>query len=173
MSNEKGFKPVSARALVAGVGGALSLLILAPPILASLGFDSVSIGLYLLFSGICHQAPDRVFIVADWPFAVCHRCTGIYWGFFLGAFLRIPQVFRSPTLRRTWILAALFPLAFDALAPYCGGIWANTAWTRFSTGLLFGVGASSLLRQGLAEFIVEAPWRTLVSAQSRLQRGIS
>jgi len=169
---EKRAVRAAARYLVAGIGGLLSLLILAPPLLAAAGFPIAATGLYALFSGVCHQSPDRVFTVFDWPFAVCHRCTGIYWGFFLGALPRIRREFPSPGLRRTWILAALVPLAFDALAPYCG-IWANTLWSRFLTGLLFGIGTSVLLRQGLAEFIAEAPWRAFASGGSRLLGGIS
>ncbi len=171
-SMENGTGRVAARLLVAAIGGLLVLLILAPPLLASFGFHLAAAGLYALFSGICHQSPDRVFTIFGWPFAVCHRCTGIYFGFFLGALPRLRRTFPSPGIRRTWILAALVPLAFDALAPYCG-IWANTLESRFLTGLLFGFGTSVLLRQGLAEFIVEAPWRTYASGGSRLLGGIS
>jgi len=163
---------VAARFLVTAIGGLWVLLILAPPLLASFGFQPAASVLYALFSGICHQSPERVFKIFGRPFAVCHRCTGIYWGFFLGALPQLRRPFPSPEIRRAWILASLVPLAFDALAPYCG-MWANTLWSRFLTGLLFGFGASVLLRQGLAEYIAEAPWRTFTSGRSRLMGGIS
>jgi uncharacterized membrane protein len=162
----------SASAILVAAWGILSVLIWLPPILATLGLNFSASGLYFCFSFICHQAPDRVFVVFGHPLAVCHRCCGIYWGFFLGAFLANPWMHRSPRIRRNWVLAAAFPLAFDALAPFAG-FWLNTWWTRLLTGLLFGIVISSLLRQGIAEFIAETPWRRLAARESRLQGGIS
>lgn len=163
---------VSIRLLVAGAWGVLCALILAPPILASHNFDGAAAGIYFCFSCICHQAPERVFRILDFPLAVCHRCSGIYLGFFLGALLKNNGLHRSPGTRRNWILAAACPLVFDALAPYWG-LWTNTSWTRFATGLAFGILASSLLVQGIAEFISEAPWRRFAPGAPRLQGGLS
>jgi uncharacterized membrane protein len=172
MSTQPRSIAVSVQRLMAWACGVLCLLIMAPPILASNGFNVAAAGIYLCFSCICHQLPGRVFTLLGFPLAVCHRCCGIYLGFFLGSFIRNPWMHRSPAARRKWILAALAPLAFDALAPYCG-LWTNTCGTRFLTGLVFGIIASSLLMQGLAEFIIEAPWRRLLFGESRLRGGLS
>jgi uncharacterized membrane protein len=125
-------------------------------------------GIYFFFSCICHQMPERVFTIFDFPLAVCHRCCGIYLGFFLGAIFKNNRLHRSPGSRRKWILAAVCPLALDALAPHCG-LWTNTAWTRLATGLMFGMVTSSLLVQGIAEFRTEAPWRRITACESRSQ----
>jgi uncharacterized membrane protein len=172
MNRETVSDPDSVRNLVAGAWGALCVLILAPPFLASHRADVAAAGIYFFFSCICHQSPERVFTIFDFPLAVCHRCCGIYLGFFLGALFRNSRLHRSAGARRKWILAAVCPLAFDALAPYCG-LWTNTSWTRFATGLAFGIVASSLLVQGIAEFMAEAPWRRFAPGESPLRGGLS
>ena len=172
MNRRMGMNPETVRSLVAGAWGVLCAFIFAPPFLASHHAEAAAAGIYFCFSCICHQSPDRVFTIFDFPLAVCHRCCGIYLGFFLGAFFRNNWLHRSPAVRRIWILAAACPLAFDALAPFCG-LWTNTSWTRFGTGLVFGIAASSLLVQGIAEFVAEAPWRWLVPRESRMQGGFS
>jgi len=165
-NREKGEYLTTAGSLMTVIWGLLSLMIVAPPLLAAHGYNFAATVLYVFFSAICHQSPDRVFTLFDWPFAVCHRCTGIYLGFFLGALPRISRKFPYPDMQRTWILAALVPLAFDVFAPYCE-IWKNTIWSRFLTGLAFGIGTSVLLLQGLAEFVAEAPWRIFTPGGSR------
>jgi len=157
---------------MAGVWGILSAMTLAPPILAALGYSLAAGGIYFFFSCLCQQSPDRTFTIFDFPLAVCHRCCGIYWGFFLGSFLGNSWIHRSPGARRNWTIAAVSVLAFDALAPYFG-LWTNTWHTRFLTGMTFGIVASSLLLQGIREFIAETPWRRLAPRESRLQGGIS
>jgi uncharacterized membrane protein len=157
---------------LAAIWGILSATIWIPPILAMLGLKAEASGIRFLFSLICHQSPERMFHAFGYPFAVCHRCCGIYWGFFLGSFLRTQWIHQSTRTRRTWVLIAVFPLVFDALAPLTG-VWTNTWGSRLLTGLMFGILISSLLRQGIAEFITEAPWRRLADRDSRLQGGIS
>ena len=163
---------VFARILASAVWGFFCVLILVPPILASRNFHIAAAGIYLCFSRICHQAPGRVFTLSGYLLAVCHRCSGIYLGFFLGSFLRNPWMHRSLGSRRNWILAAAALLALDALAPSCG-LWTNTPGTRFCTGLLFGIVASSLLVQGIAEFLTEAPWRQFAHGISHQRGGLS
>lgn len=172
MNQPEGSHSASASAILAVAWGLLSVLVWLPPALATFGFNFSASSIYFCFSLICHQAPERVFMVFGYPLAVCHRCCGIYWGFFLGSFLRNPRMHQSPRTRRNWVLAAALPMAFDALAPFAG-FWTNTWWTRLLTGLLFGIVISSLLRQGIAEFIAETPWRRLAARESRLQGGIS
>ncbi len=164
--------PETGRSLMAGIWGVLCALIVAPPFLASHHAETVAAAIYFLFSCICHQSPERVYTIFDFPLAVCHRCCGIYLGFFLGACFRNRWLHRSPAVRRAWILAAVFLLMLDALAPFCG-LWTNTSRTRWATGLLFGITASSLLVRGMAEFLAEAPWRRFTANESRLRGGLS
>jgi uncharacterized membrane protein len=152
-----------ARAIAAGASGAMCALVLAAPVLASCSYPSAAAAIYFFFSRICHQMPARSFVVLGYSIAVCHRCSGIYLGFFIGAFIDIPWIHRSPKTRRDWTLAAILLLASDALIPYLG-LWTNTYLSRFATGWFFGIVAASLFVRGLAELLVEAPWRRLIMA---------
>ena len=88
--------------------------------------------LYALFDPVCHQIPERSFHLWHEPFAVCHRCTGLYLGFALGiAFWPSFSVTAGRLLARPrMILLFAIPLAIDAV------LIANTATSRFVTGLV-------------------------------------
>jgi uncharacterized membrane protein len=146
----------SARTVVAAGWFAACLCALAAPILASHACFATASVLYFLFSRICHQIPERSFHLLGYSLAVCHRCFGIYVGLFLGCFADLPSMHRSPRHRRVWVVGAIAPLALDALAPVAG-LWANNAFSRFSTGMLFGTLISSLVIRGCVECAREAP----------------
>ena len=108
--------------------------------------------MYLFFSHVCHQIPERSFFLHGHPLAVCHRCSGIYFGLLLGSmvsgkafsgFLILPR-------RRWWVLACVAPLAVDALGPTVG-FWTNSSLSRAVTGAVFGIMVSSLLHSAAAE----------------------
>jgi uncharacterized membrane protein len=88
--------------------------------------------LYSLFDPVCHQLPERSFHLWHEPFAVCHRCTGLYLGFTLGIALwpSFPGAAARLLARPRAILLFAAPLAIDAL------LIANTAASRFVTGLV-------------------------------------
>lgn len=85
---------------------------------------------YFFFAQICHQLPARSFAWMGYAFPVCHRCMGLYSGFFLGLVLTPKLSSFSDWLignpRRTVLF--FLPLCLDLLS-------ANTAATRFGTGL--------------------------------------
>jgi uncharacterized membrane protein len=144
------------RCLVAAVWILFCLVAIGAPIAASKGYFIPSALLYSVFSGLCHQIPERSFVIAGFPFAVCHRCFGVYLGLALGSFLNIP--IGSPRCRRVWALAATAPLLVD-VALSRAGFGGGTPGIRFLTGLLFGTMLCSLLIRGIEELIEEAPWR--------------
>ena len=113
-----------------------------------------------IFSLICHQDPARSFALFGHPWAICHRCSGIYFGLFLfSAFpLGWSAVMDVPGHRRAWVVATTTPLLLDALLPLAG-LWGNTPASRLVTGMIFGFMLSSLLTTALAEFMHGAPWR--------------
>lgn len=115
---------------------------------------------YLLFSQVCHQTPERSFFLNGQPLAVCHRCSGIYFGLLLGSLISAKMF--SPLLsiprRRWWVLAGAAPLVMDALGPIIG-FWTNSPLSRAATGALFGIMVSSLLHSAAAElFGSSRPW---------------
>ena len=117
------------------------------------------------FQAVCHQLPDRSFAVGGVPLALCHRCTGIAAGLVAGVFA-VPLLGRGRRLlvrfERPLLMLALLLLAADWLLGV-GGLWANTAATRFGTGFLFGVAAGYLLARSVAVPVALPPSRILPS----------
>ncbi len=148
--------------------GLLCAAVVATPLCAAHSNHKVASILYLLFSGICHQIPERSFALLGYPFPVCHRCFGIYAGLFLGCFFAYGLSSRILPARRFLILSVLAAMGFDVLAPVVG-LWNNSAISRFSTGLAFGIMTSLLVVRGLAEFAQEFSWRRLVLRPAQLK----
>jgi uncharacterized membrane protein len=117
--------------------GVWCLSIVLAPVLRTQGL-SVSALLYSIFSGVCHQFPDRSFHLAGEPLAVCIRCSAIYFGAW------ISLVFMSFTVRihrypPAWLLAAaISPMAADVILSLTG-LHASDTLSRTLSGLLAGV----------------------------------
>jgi uncharacterized membrane protein len=152
---------ISTRTGLAVLWGFVCAMIFAAPVLAAHSFHFLSASVYIFFSRICHQIPARCFLISCHPLAVCHRCSGIYFGLLAGSLITIHSLHRSPQRRRNWLIAAIIPLSIDALLPYAG-LWASTPASRFITGFLFGVVSSQILARGLAEFLHEFSWREAI-----------
>ena len=114
-------------------------LIIAAPLLANHKFTYSAGFIYYFFSKTCHQLPDRSFTLWGKQFAVCARCTGIYWGFLLGTiiFPFVRGLNHDFTPHRHLFFIALVPLTID-LSLTLFQIWQNTFFTRFVTGLILG-----------------------------------
>lgn len=144
---------ISARAILAGIWGAVIIAALAAPLLFSGSFPTASFFTYLPFSFTCHQLPERSFMLLDHPLAVCHRCSGIYLGLFLGTLLS-PLFNRiSPRARRACIISASALLALDAVIPLTG-LWSGFTLCRFLTGFIFGASAAPFAVIGLEEILM-------------------
>jgi len=150
------------RSLTCMVWVLLYVLVLGAPILAAQEYFAPSTFIYLVFSGVCHQIPERSFAFAGFPFAVCHRCSGIYLGFIAGSLIKNPFIYRSRGIRRSLILASIAPLVLDVSLPFAG-IAESTPLSRFLTGLLFGTMLSSLFLHGVRELLDKAPFQRLNS----------
>ena len=146
----KTIRTLSPRAVLAMIWGFLCLWILAAPILMAHAHPAAAMAAYFPFSFFCHQIPARSFSILQFPFAVCHRCFGIYLGLFFGSLLAMPYNPVSWRTRRLAIFAAAIPLLLDAMLPFAG-LWTNTWWSRSGTGLLLGLLISPLLVQGVSE----------------------
>jgi len=137
---------------MAVIWGALIITALASPLLLWAASPKTALFTYLPFSFFCHQLPERSFTLLQHPLAVCHRCSGIYLGLFLGT-LAAPLFLRiSPRVRRACILSAAAFLAADALMPFTG-FWVGFPLLRFLTGLAFGVTSAPLAVTGLDEIL--------------------
>lgn len=87
----------------------------------------------------CHRKPERSFFYRGKQFPVCARCTGIYIGY-ISIFVFAVTLKPFPAL---WSLMLMIPLLVDGLTQaYSDRVSNNTL--RLTTGILFGVGLSSL-----------------------------
>jgi uncharacterized membrane protein len=112
--------------------------IVAAPVLQLTGSQSSTL-FYSLFSRVCHQFPDRSFLVSGEPFAVCMRCSSVYFGFLLALMLYPFLSSRRPGVPPPWLLLlALCPMAVD-VALNVVGIHESTSWTRTVSGGLAGL----------------------------------
>ena len=144
--------------------GALAAATVAAPLLAAHSDSFLAAMIYLLLSPACHQNPDRSFFLLGHPWAVCHRCSGIYLGLFWAAVFssRLPSAPGSCSQRRTRVALGTLPILVDSLLPFTG-MWTNTPWSRFATGFAFGVMLSSLLVPGVSELFSRCPRRVLLA----------
>lgn len=117
--------------------------------------------LYLAFAPVCHQLPERSFFCFAEPFAVCHRCFGLYLGFTVGL-LAMPWLdrLREFLLRypRMVILTAV-PMAIDVF------LLPNTPLTRFLSGFVAAFPVS-LFVWVAGEQIYRAHFRTTIGEPS-------
>lgn len=148
MFSDKAAQFSTARLAIAAFWLLLATLAVSAPIFAQQALYSPSSAIYFLFSAVCHQMPERSFMFEGYPFAVCHRCFGIYLGLAIGSLIKFP--FRSYRTCRIWIAVASLPLFFDLAFPLTG-LGNNIPVSRFLTGLLFGVMLSSISVLGVLE----------------------
>ena len=101
--------------------------------------------LYGLGSMICHQRPERAFHLAGSQLPVCARCTGIYAGAALGAFVSLGRIERLRRAARWWMSAAAAPAAATLAAEWSGmGDPGNTV--RAMSGVIVGAGVAAVVR---------------------------
>lgn len=89
------------------------------------------------FSQLCHQDPERSFVLGGAPVAVCVRCLGIYWGVAVGALVRLGRA-------RRWLVVAVMVNLLDVATGMLH--WhGNMPVFRFFLGLMLGVGVGAVL----------------------------
>ena len=127
-------------------------LILAAPFAYAHGYHSSGFVLYEMFGRVCHQIPERAFYLDGHPFAVCARCTGIYFGFAAGVLVYpfVRSLRQGDTPARKWLLLAILPALIDFTLGFAG-IWENTHLSRSLTGALLGAVAAFYVVPGLLD----------------------
>ncbi|MEO8072286.1 MAG: DUF2085 domain-containing protein [Acidobacteriota bacterium] len=133
------------------VAGWIFLILLAP-LAEENSLTGISDPIYKFFSYICHQMPSRSFYIENHSFAVCARCFGIYAGLFFGffayPFFRLIE--ETEPLPRFWLFLALIPMGADWSLGFFG-IWENTHFSRFLTGLILGITCAFFIIPALIE----------------------
>lgn len=130
--------------LLVGGGFLLITLFAATPLLWP--GSGVGVAAHIVFSGLCHQMPDRTLSIDGHSMAVCHRCTGIYLGLALGGFAALVKRV-DPRSARVWLIGAAPTLIQVALAiPWTVfDAW----WIRLITGAMTGAAGGLLMASGL------------------------
>ena len=142
----------------------VALLVMAPalpPFLAAV--------VYAVGSHICHQRPERSFHVNLAQLPVCARCTGIYVGAAIGAWLAIGSgVHRrvaGHSLRALLVCAAV-PTAVTLVAEWSGA-WAGSNPVRAAAGMPLGGAVALVVAQAVATLHYDgcAPRRPIASSR--------
>jgi len=133
---------MSLRSKVVAAISAWCLLILLTPLLVEKA-PAVSFFLYLFYSPICHQLPERSFFVFGHQLPVCARCTGIYFGALLGSFFA-----RTESPSKWFLVAAVTPLVLDGGSQLF--FRESTNLLRLGTGLIAGFAAIFYVYAGLS-----------------------
>ncbi len=138
------FVPIRALSVYALVfiaaGSALSLIVAVPLWLQGAHSQRIA-GAFvrLFFSFICHQDPERSFLLGGHALAVCGRCTGLYVGFFLGVlfFPWMRPFGNGPAPTGFMLVLAGLPMAVESAVENIGGVPFSNA-TRAATGVCLG-----------------------------------
>jgi len=144
----------------AGTVLGLVSLILVAPIAAAGGHNGLAFAIYRAFGTMCHQMPERSYFIDGHKFAVCARCTGVYFGFAFTLLLYplIRSLRSTATPPRSLLILAALPLAIDFSLTFFG-FWENTHTSRLLTGALLGNVSVFYVMPG----IVDVSLRTLTT----------
>lgn len=101
---------------------------------------------YLIFAPVCHQIAERSFLFGGYPLAVCARCTGLYFGFWIGSLSVgvVPAFSRFVLIYPRALLLFAVPMLFDLMTE-------NTHWSRFLTGLVAAAPVAILVWKAVEE----------------------
>ncbi len=91
------------------------------------------------FALVCHQQPERSFVLFGGSVAVCARCLGIYLGASIGLLTDIPRY----VAWRLFLVAASIN-AIDGLSEL-SGLHSNWMFVRFLLGITLGATAGMLI----------------------------
>ena len=135
----------------ATVWGLVSLILVAP-IAAAGGHNGPAFAIYRAFGTLCHQIPERSYFIDGHKFAVCSRCTGIYFGFAFTLLLYplVRSLRNTATPPRSLLILSVLPLAIDFSLTFFG-FWENTHTSRLLTGALLGSVAVFYVMPGIVD----------------------
>ena len=124
------------------------------PYLEHQGWREAARAIYLVYSFLCHQQPNRCFTIFGHQMAIRQRCVGIYAGFLAGGLLfGLLRAHLKPLPWRAYVVLNL-PLVADSLIQLLG-LWESTWYLRMVTGGGFGLSSVWLvypyIQQGMTE----------------------
>ena len=103
-----------------------------------LGFQNTCDLFFDIYRNICHQLPERSFILAQKQLVLCARCSGVFMGFYTGLLtVFFSNKWHITSIKSFFIFSAIAPLIIDGTTQYLG-LRNSTNELRFATGLLAG-----------------------------------
>jgi uncharacterized membrane protein len=156
--------------LLVAVGSVATVaLIVGAPFALANGHEGLASTVYLTFSHLCHQIPERSLFIAGSPFAVCSRCTGLYSGFMLATLVYpvVKSLRQTQAPARKWLFLAAAPMAIDFGLEILG-VWHNTHFSRLASGALLGAVAVFYVMPGLMDLALR-DWRAGRRQPNRLE----
>jgi uncharacterized membrane protein len=91
------------------------------------------------FSLVCHQQPERSFVLFGGTVGVCSRCLGVYIGAAAGLLLRLSRQFASQ------LLIAAIALNLVDWAAELAGLHGKWMFARFALGIVLGMAGAMLV----------------------------
>ncbi len=88
---------------------------------------------------MCHQQPERSFVLFGGTVAVCARCLGIYLGAAVGLLVRV-----SRRVAWGWLVAAVAGTLVDWFGELAG-MHGNWMFVRFALGVALGTAGAMLV----------------------------
>jgi uncharacterized membrane protein len=141
--------------LIAGVAVWCAGIILAPIItfVYPTGHAAADI-LYRVYGVVCHQIDTHSFHINNHSFAVCIRCTAIYFGFLIAVLgIRFSlTVYNKKYNPIVVLLCSSVPMLLDVVCSFTP-FYEITTLSRSITGVIFGIGMALLLHRSLTETI--------------------
>lgn len=106
-----------------------------------------------IYSAVCHQQMHKTIFFNEIPLMVCARCSGIYTGGLVAAFILLfMKKDVHPSIR--YLFIAALPILIDILL-YSSGIYIYNKIISFSSGFLFGSVVLFYIYKGVIDFFVE------------------
>lgn len=105
-----------------------------------------------IYSTVCHQQPEKLVEINGHHTLVCGRCTGIYFGGLISAFI-ILFVSKLNFKNGKLMLVASAPMLIDVIL-YSSGLYNYNINIALATGLFFGSVGIAYIYNGL-QIIVE------------------
>lgn len=132
--------------------------ILITPLLIYSGgiFSEIGSFMYLFYSPTCHQEELRSFSIFGEKFAVCSRCTTIYFSFLLGTLVYpLTRKITNTKLPSIWFLISACIIMVLDVGMDLMDLYKNTYITRSITGAVLGFVLSFYLIPGFINFAYE------------------
>lgn len=105
-----------------------------------------------MFGFVCHQQDDKLLTIFGIKTMVCARCTGIYFGMFVGSIYIL--FFNVIKIKIKIFIFALLPILFDVIFIEIN-LYAYSKLIAFLTGFIFGVMLFLFLSTVINSFYLE------------------